>query len=243
MSNYDFIANDDEQTEENDDTEQFNTVGSMWTLGDHSSASTSERTNLSKSIEETLSQLDDDIDGDMKAVLQDASDLVNDTRVSDFECPIEECGLGHSHPDHKHDIRSAFNVTSTFADSIQFCPYCHCGANEMAMLVQFYPYITEEVFTDSHKFENVLEVEPVLLDELYREYNEGSTVKEAVRIVASQRGIPEGDVAGHGIRGELTLFFRRRQSIENAANAAPISQQTRRLIEENREELEEMTSS
>jgi hypothetical protein len=242
MSNYDFISNgeDDESDNQSDD---FSTVGNKWDLGDHSTASSNERHELSESIRQTMDALDDDVDGDLKSVLEDASNLVEDTSISRFECPVEACGLGHSHPDHKHDIRSGFNVEDAFAGQMQFCPYCHCGVNELSMLMAFFPYITEPVFTDQHEFEGVLEVEPDVLEDLYNRYNQGGeTVSRAVADAAIQHGRDESDLAPLGVREDLKRFFQRRQDIENAANAAPIAQETRGVITQNREALEEQTS-
>jgi hypothetical protein len=236
---YDFIQTGDEQNND-DNTQQFNTVGSMWTLGDHSTASADERRDLSDTIEGTLNALDDDIDGDVKAVLQDASSLVQNTRVSRFECPVEACGLGHSHPDHKHDIRAGFNVEDSFAEQMDFNPFCHCGVNELAMLMPYFNYISEPVFTDQHHFEGVLEVAMDIQQDLYRQYNEeGHSLRMAIRNVASDFGIAESDVAGHGVRPDLKQFFDLRQQIENAAESAPIASETREAIEQNRSDLQE----
>jgi len=239
---YDFITNGDEE-EQDDNQTQFNTVGSMWNLGDHSTAGQNERSELSKSIEETMASLDDDIDGDMKAVLEDASDLVQDTRVSKFECPVEACGLGHSHSDHKHDVRDAFDVLNSFTNQMEFCPYCHCGVNELAMLMAFFPYISEPVFADQERFEEVFEIPPDVLNEMYRIYNDdGATVSAAAGAVAARRGASESELIPLGTRDAIKAFFGRRQAIETAANAAPIAQETRNVIENNREELETATS-
>lgn len=242
--NYDFITNGDEEEQNNNDIEQqFNTVGSMWTLGDHSTAGQNDRSELSKTIDKTMDELDDEIDGDMKAVLQDASDLVKDTRVSKFECPVESCGLGHSHPDHKHDVRDAFDVLNTFTNQMEFCPYCHCGVNELAMLMAFFPYISEPVFADQERFEEVFEIPPDVLNEMYRIYNDdGATVSAAAGAVAARRGASESELIPLGTRDAIKAFFGRRQAIETAANAAPIAQETRNVIENNREELETATS-
>lgn len=237
---YNFIANDDEAKAETND---FDTVGSMWTLGDHSSASSDERSTLSRVIEETMADMDDDIDGDMKAVLEDASDLVKDTRVSKFECPVEACGLGHSHADHKHDVREAFAVLGKFTEEMNFCPYCHCGVNELSMLMAFYPYISEDVFGDRHIFDDAMEVEPDILEAMYRLHvEEDASVNRAAAMIANRRGIDEAEAIPLGTRESLKEFFQRRRRIDRAANAAPIAQETRNKIEEAREELEQLTS-
>jgi len=239
---YDFIQNGNEE-DDNQTEDDFSTVGNKWTLGDHSTASGEDRHELSESIRQTMGALDDDVDENLMDVLQDASDLVEDTSVSRFECPVEACGLGHSHSDHKHDIRSGFNVESAFADSAQFCPYCHCGVNELSMLMEFFPYITEPVFTDQHEFEGVLEVEPDILDSMYRRYiQDDLSVNVAAATVAREFAVDESKAVPLGVREDLKLFFQRRRNIENAANSAPIAQETRSVIEDNREALEEQTS-
>jgi hypothetical protein len=240
---YNFITGDEEAEAEAEDTEDFNTVGSMWTLGDHSTASSESRSTLTENINSTIAALDDDIDGDVKAVLQDASRLVQDTRVSKFECPVEACGLGHSHPDHKHDVRESFDVLDSFAEEMNFCPYCHCGVNELSMLMNFYPYISEDVFYGGSIFDDAMEVEPDILEEMYRIHvEESATVNRAAGMVANRRGIDEAEAVPLGVRESLKEFFQRRRSIDRAANAAPIAQETRNAIEKARRELEELTS-
>lgn len=239
MNSYDFISTNGEES----DTNNFDTVGSMWNLGDHSTASKDERSALSQAIEDTMGDIDGDIDDDMMDVLEDASDLVKNTRVSKFECPVEACGLGHSHADHKHDIRQAFKVVNDFAEQMDFCPYCHCGVNELAMLVGFMPYITAEVFVDDEKFEDALELDPDILDSLYRKYNEeDATVNRAAGMLANDLGLPENEIVPLGSRESIKTFFERRDAIEAAAQAAPIAQETRTVIDDNREELEQLTS-
>jgi hypothetical protein len=168
--NYDFIAADDDAQ---DDTNSFNTVGSMWTLGSHSALQSENSQNLVDSIDGVMGDIDSEIDDDVMDVLQDARSVVSDTRVSRFECPVEECGLGHTHPDHKHDIRAGFDVTDAFADQMDFCPYCHCGVNELAMLMDFFPYIAADVF-HGDDFDAVSHVSPETLQRLWTLFSDGS---------------------------------------------------------------------
>jgi hypothetical protein len=236
---YNFVSNG-QQNSDNNQTNDFSTVGNKWTLGNHTSVSSSDKEKLSWSLQDTMAALDENVDDDLLSVLEDASSLVDSTSISRFECPLEACGLGHSHGDHKHDIRSGFNVTDSFADQMKFCPYCHCGVNELSMLVAFFPYITEPVFADQHEFEEVLEVEPGVLNEMYRLYNEeGSSVSAAAGTVAARRGGVESEMIPLGTREAIKTFFRRRQRIEEAANAAPIPQETRYEIETARNGVEE----
>ena len=241
MSNYDFIQTGDDSTDDDND-DQFNEVGSMWTLGDHTTADESDRSALSQAINDTLEGLDSDVDDNMAAVLQDASSMVEDTNVSRFECPVEACGLGHSHSDHKHDIRSGFGVTDTFAEQMEGCPYCHCGVNELSMLMQFYPYITETVFS-GRSFSGVTEVEPSALEDIYRRYTqEAQSFDVATANVAMQRGLSPSEVVPVGVRDNVEAFFELRQRIDNAADSAPIATEMRNLISERREELLEATA-
>jgi len=239
MSNYDFIQTGDDST---DNEEQFNEVGSMWTLGDHTTADESDRSALSQAINDTLRGLDDDVDEDMAAVLQDASAMVEDTRVTRFECPVEACGLGHSHSDHKHDIRSGFGVTDSFAEQMEGCPYCHCGVNELSMLMQFYPFINERVFSN-RDFGGVTAVEPSALEDMYRRYTqETETFDVTVSRVAKERGLSSSQVLPLDHRDDVRRFFELRRRIDNAADSAPIGSEMRNLISERREELLEATA-
>lgn len=227
--NYDFItATDDVQDETND----FDTVGSMWTLGDHSALETENKQTLMDSIDGVMGDIDSEIDDDVMGVLQDARDVVGDTSVSRFECPVEACGLGHSHSDHKHDIRSGFNVTAGFADQMSFCPYCHCGVNELSMLMDFYAYIDGPVFEDSEKLNGVSEIDPEVLRKIHRVYTEedARTVRTSVRRVAENYNVPPTSIAPMDIRDDLRRFFNRRSNIREAADSAPIAQETRTKI-------------
>lgn len=117
-----------------------------WSLGSHSTV-----TNLSgDALNSIIGDLDDEVDGDLKGVLEEAAGMVSAATVSGFECPV--CGLNHGHPDDKHDIRDAFDVAADFADEMQYNPYCHCGVNELAMLLDFYDEIEAPVFTDEPFF-------------------------------------------------------------------------------------------
>lgn len=226
--NYDFIASDDDAQ---DFTNNFDTVGSMWTLGDHSAIETENRRGLIESINTATEDLDDDVDGEVKSVLEDAANLVEDTTVSRFECPV--CGLGHSHPDHKHDIRASFNVRDGFADQMDFCPYCHCGVNELAMLVDFFPYINVPVFEDQDDFEEVYEVEPDNLQDMIRAVVSGEKSPEQAPLMAAES-------RKQSVRQAVTTFLNRVRSIKNAADSAPIAQETRAEISESRDVLEEV---
>jgi hypothetical protein len=45
-------------------------------------------------------------------------------------------------------IDDELSVTPEFAEMLEFNPACHCGVNELAMLVEFYDEIRAPVFTD-----------------------------------------------------------------------------------------------
>lgn len=224
MSNsYQFIGTTEQDDDNND--EQYNTVGNLWTLGDHTTASDEDTGALTQAILETMGDLDGEIDEDMMAVLEDAHDSVQTTRVSEFECSV--CGLGHGHPDHKHDIRESggLNVTDEFADQLDFCPYCHCGVNELSMLMPFFGYISETVFNDEAQFDAVNDLPADVL-------------KEAVQDVISGDKTKREAAMAFGPNGEVHTFLSRVQTVKSAASAAPIAQETRTAITNNRIELD-----
>jgi hypothetical protein len=231
--NYNFIAND---TEQNNDETDFNTVGSMWTLGDHSSSEID--TVFADTLGDTMKNLDSEIDSEMMAVLEDAQSLIQNKRTTRFECPIEACGLGHSHSDHKHDIRAGFGVTESFAAGMEFCPYCHCGVNELSMLMPFYSYISVDVFEDD--FSGTEEVTPTLLNKLYDRFKSTNGVgfNRLCTIVAEETAFSEKVAFPLGVRDDLEAFCGLRQNIENAANSAPIAGETRTEINDLRAEIE-----
>jgi hypothetical protein len=218
------------QTGDSDDNNDFSTVGNKWTLGDHSTLAESTSADLADTLGQTMAVMDDDVDDDMMAVMEDAMDLVEDTSVRSFECPVEECGLHHSHSDHKHDVRAGFNVESAFADEMAFCPYCHCGVNELAMMMPYFGYISVPVFEDQYKFEAVLELDSRLLQQM------------VLSVISDEKNVTEASMeagSNPGVRGEVRMFLNRVEEIQAAANSAPIAGETRRVIGENRDALAE----
>lgn len=112
-----------------------------WKLGKHSARPSVDADELRASADTV-----DGIDDDLADLFREAADRVPNATVNDFECPV--CGLTHGHSDDKHDIRDSFDVRPEFAEMMQFNAACHCGVNEMAMLVDFFDHIGVRVFTD-----------------------------------------------------------------------------------------------
>lgn len=240
--NYNFVQNgDDAQTQTNDDSDtRFD-----WGYGDHSTASEEETSALSDAIESAMAGLDDDVDEEMMDVLDDARNLVASAELSDFECSHPDCGLSHGHGPRKHDITndpdcsgiSGFNVTQRFADQMEFVQNCHCGANEAAMLVQFFPYINIPMFQDEDQFSGVQEIEAEELRSCIQAVvadDDPESPQEAALSVVESR-LP-------GVRDDLVMFLGRVQQMVEQANAAPIGQETQAVIDENREEIEDAVS-
>ena len=236
-----------------DEAQSETTTDDQWDWGysDHTTASSDDQASLSETIRATMDQLDEDIDEEMLDVLEDASELVEGSTVSQFECSHEQCGLGHGHPDWKHDITAStdtselrsnipgFNITSDFADQMEFVRNCHCGANEAAMLVEFYPYINIQMFSDGENFEGVNDVEPQLINEMYRLYSdEDASVSQAAGTACRDIPDDEAEAVPLGVRDDITAFFERREQMEQQASKAPIHGETREAINENREALE-----
>lgn len=126
-----------------DDADDFNVL--RWKLGNHNMKPTIDADELRQNAADN-----EDINDDLADVLQQAAIQVEQAKVRDFQCPV--CGLSHGHSDSKHDIRTAVNVTEQFAEMMQFNPACHCGVNELAVLIDFYGYIVPQVFEDDDQF-------------------------------------------------------------------------------------------
>lgn len=221
----------------------------QWTLGAHNSGAKPDE----DALDQLMDGLDEEMDADLKATLKDAAQMVQSRGVTRFECPV--CGLGHSHGDSKHDIRRpvnpvgrsvtpGFDVTEEFAEQMKMNPFCHCGVNELAMLMDFYGYINVPVFDDQHKFEAVLEVNPDTLQDIMQMKMEGDNSP------GGPVGIDEAvTVSGHrfdvdtAVYEELDEFYQRYSDIKTAADGAPIKSETRNRIEEMRSALEDQVSS
>lgn len=207
-----------------------------WTLGDH---------NVRHDVDtEALKAAAEDINGvnpGLAAALEEAANQVSSAEVSGFECPV--CGLNHGHSDAKHDVRSdtsGFGVTDEFADFMEWCPYCHCGVNELAMLIDFYNHIDMDVFSDNESFERVSEIRNDMLIEICKQIRESEedsrqqtlSVDMAVRDLGYMTVSPELD-------SHIEAFYDLWSDIKDAANGAPIASSTRSSINGVREDLNE----
>ncbi|UBF22239.1 hypothetical protein HRTV-2_gp91 [Halorubrum virus HRTV-2] len=197
-----------------------------WSLGDHTMRNDLD---FGDAITEA-----EDVNPELASILQQAQGMVKSASVSGFECPV--CGLNHSHSDQKHDIRTAFSVTSRFADSMEFCPYCHCGVNELAMLMDFFGHINTPIFTDEADFGPVNDlsnedIRGVVIE--IRDAPKGTTVRSAIRDAFGSRDISEEMYDG------FEAYYRRLKAVKDAAGHAPISSETRQEIEDLRDAAEE----
>lgn len=201
-----------------------------WSLGDHGVQSGLTSDELEEEIERV-----DGINDNLRNVLQDAHAQIQSLDLAGFECPV--CGLQHGHSDTKHDIRSGFNVSSEFADTMEYVPYCHCGVNELAVLIDFYSEFERSIFEDDDEFEAVSTIRNDYVQavcQFLRDNSNGDgsvTVKDAVQSFGWEDHIPSKHY------DDLARFFERWIDIKNAANKAPIEQSTRAEINEIRNEL------
>lgn len=141
VQRYNDIFSAPERTQRKSENESRDVT--VWGLGDHDEAPDvdidwSHWDRASSFLKTNMPSLYD--------ALNFAKEEVEEIEVSGYECPV--CGLVHEHSDNKHDIRSIFNVRQDFAERMEMCPYCHCGVNELARLVQQYDSIHVPVFTD-----------------------------------------------------------------------------------------------
>lgn len=129
--------------DDSDTTEDYNVR--RWKLGNHRMKPEVDAGQLREDAIEN-----ENIDDDLADVLAQAATQVEQAQVRDFQCPV--CGLSHGHSDSKHDIRSSLGVTEEFAEMMKMNPACHCGVNELAVLIDFYGYIVKQVFEDDDQF-------------------------------------------------------------------------------------------
>lgn len=204
-----------------------------WTLGDHEVRHDVD----TDAIREAAADIDG-VNPDLAAVLENAADSLSSASVSGFECPV--CGLNHGHSDTKHDIRSpssGFSVTGVFADFMEFCPYCHCGVNELAMLIDFYNHIDAPVFEDAEKFagiENIRNSVLIAICKAIRESEEDHT-RQTLTVDAAAREV--GGFISPNLDSSIRAFYKRWKAIKDAADGAPIAGSTRTSINQIREGL------
>jgi len=235
---------DEDDGNEEDDTSEFQFLGDLiepereeagdeddwavqrWSLGAHSMGEFGDTVGLLDELQAANEPVNDELAG----LLKDAANLIARSTVSGFECPV--CGLNHGHADDKHDIRSAFEVTERFANLMKFVPYCHCGANELAVLVDYIHYFRSQMFADQDEFASAVALDPELVDDVFRAYGGERSMRDAVK--AAGYDIPT-DVSSDEVAALEKLHYRR-QRIKGVR--APISAETRTKIDEERARLE-----
>lgn len=260
MSNYDsgMFSSTDAATTTDADTETYDVR--KWKLGNHGTRPTVDIDALRADAERNAN-----IDDELSNMLTQAAERLDSVNVDDFECPV--CGLSHGHSDDKHDIRPTFNVDASFAERMEFAPNCHCGVNELAMLMEFLPYIVPQVFTDADEFEAFVELTPsdeaemaldlyhhpnVKVDSVSNELSSTETVFalrdrhiDAVSddqiIWATTEEIVEAArlPVQQSVIDAFDAYTSRLSNIRNAANNAPIPSDTEARIESIRADLAE----
>jgi hypothetical protein len=225
-----FGSNDAATNTSDDDEEPFEVR--KWRLGDHAARPTVDRDTLSVDAAKTRG-----VDDELADLLDAAAARVPDFSLYDFECA--KCGLGHGHGDTKHDIRSGFNVRPGFAELMEFAPNCHCGVNELAMLLDFYEHIQTRVFTDGEQFAPVksipsgavADIRAAIREAEHDEDRATPTVRDAARQTDHFRRL-----SGEQLDA-LAAFFDRADGVRAAAGNADIADTTAERIETVRESL------
>lgn len=137
--NYDFFANDDKELASN------TPAVTKWKLGNHPA-----RPSIDADLLRANADMVEGLDDELAEMFREAANRVPTANLKDWECPV--CGLPHGHSDSKHDIRvpspDGFGVLPEFAERMQFNAACHCGVNELAVLVDYYEHISVPVFDD-----------------------------------------------------------------------------------------------
>jgi hypothetical protein len=216
-----------------------------WSLGNHTMTPGINADQFNSEIERVK-----EVNPGLADVLSEAQEIVADSKVTQWECGV--CGLGHNHPDDKHDIRGeyesgdpGFSVAEDFAEEVEFCPYCHCGVNELAMLIDFFCHLPQPMFRDQQKFESVLEVGNDTLIRYCQARRDLSDEKFGAKDVPLEAVVEAEDYEFSGdeanllaeVGEEKTLFYERWRDIKRGAAGAPIAGETRKAIANLREHV------
>lgn len=171
------------------------------------------------------------IDDAAADLLDQAADLYDRGRgasISAFECP--ECGLRHSHGRKKHVLTdngvSGLKVRPAFANVMVFNKRCHCGVNELSMLLRFVEHIEVQIFRD---ISNDQIPRPAAVNAAERLNN--NVFRE---VLIDELG---EDLVAEAMEYRGSDALNRVISVRNAADSAPISSDTRQGIEEIEAEL------
>jgi len=203
-----------------------------WKLGTHRA-----QTALDVSKVRDAAKQNEGVDDELADLLNRAADRVSSASINDFECPV--CGLTHGHSDTKHDIRDRgeLAVTDDFADRMNFAPNCHCGVNELAMLIDFYGEIAVPVFTDGERFKPFTEMMPSEEADhaiaLYNEAKNNPDITRTTRKCLSEAKLQPSDAMVDSLDALMDRF----NDIRNAASNAKISDMTEERIEQIRANL------
>lgn len=246
---YESFFGSSQDDDESDDEYDFSTDRSvqMYTWGDHR-VQTETDTDSLRADADRLAGVDD-ARADLLREAADEYEQMQREPVK-FECPT--CHLGHSHSASKHALTGDLDVRRAFVAGMKYEDNCHCGVNELAMLVDFFHYINVPVFTDQDRFEAVLELAHDDVRAIINATNEVTveeareagmdidgrdeaylTLDNAVEWVRREQGV--ATLVPDDIMPELRKFHRRVKQVKSAANSAPIPQTARTDIEEARQ--------
>ncbi|WP_372611671.1 hypothetical protein [Halomonas sp.] len=227
--------------------EKYESSAGRWSLGSHTADAGIDTEQLDSAINQVK-----DLNPGLADVLTAAKKGISESQVTRFECNI--CGLGHTHQDHKHDIREeyasndpGFGVTDQFVEEMEFCPYCHCGVNELSMLIDFFGYLSQPVF-EHEDFDAVLGLDPDSLMSYCQTRRNLVLESEPSEEVTNPQIFAESSISEE--EGEYILdnsdefdeFYNLWMDIKSAANGAPIAGETRDDIAELREIIVEAIS-
>lgn len=217
----------------NGTSETRSTDTHRWTLGNHGVDNDVDPDALKDAAAEI-----NGVDPGLSAALEEAAGKVESANVDGFECPV--CGLNHGHGDGKHDIRDTadpgFGVSDEFAEFMQYTPYCHCGVNELAMLLDFYGHIEMSVFEED-RFSRLNDLRNSSLIDICRLMREESG---GIGSMSVDQAVQElGLVIPNDYDAEIRDFYEVWKAVKQAADGAPISGSTRNEIDNIRTNLNE----
>lgn len=220
--------------------QEISNYAARYERGDHTMPTETDADDLRSDAENLRGVNDDGAD-----LLEQAAEMYEsmDRDPSAFECP--DCGLRHSHSmtknGHQLTERNGLNVRSEFANQIlNFNQRCHCGVNELAMLLDFIEHIDVAVFRDidnddippARVVTTAERLREAIAEGEHDEFTDDSVETRAEILDDVGRELVQAAQEWQGSDG-LTRVL----SVRNAADSAPIAQKTREEIETIRQAL------
>lgn len=223
--------------------QQISDFDSRYHVGSHSMPTETDANDLRRDAE-NLRGLDDDA----ADLLEQAAETYEsmDKDPSGWECP--DCGLRHSHSmvkqGHQLTEEHGLNVRTEFAEGVlNYNQRCHCGVNELSMLLDFVEHIDMRIFRDLANDEipgpSVVTTAERLRDAVPAEEKRKASLDDSYETRREILNDMGSELVQEAQSWQGTDGLTRVVSVRNAADSAPIHSTTKQDIESIREALDD----